>query len=800
MADDNGVVFARGDAGAELLAVLRLEVLFRSHEDVGGGVQPQELARPLLGQVVGNDKEGFVAQPQPLGFHGSGYHLEGLARAYLMGKEGVAAVEHMGDRVELVLPQPDLRVHARKGDVAAVVFAGSGGIEQLVIPCDQGVPPVGVAPYPVPESVPDGLLLLLGEGGFLAVEHAPLPAVRIVLGIVDAHVAQVQGIFKNLIGVCALRAVGHICGNIAVTDRVLVPDVPLGGEGGIGHVDHALLVEGRLEGLPHELPDIRGVDPRCAKPHLDFRSIKVFGLRLPQRLHVGQIAGAVNGGVLRLPQLLPDVAGEIFVRCLPLPAHRVEEDNAVQLVDQFVLAFAGELRHILHIHTGFFGDGQRQRLRSGVHAGHGLVRPYGSPGEHICLALEVFVLVQLLQRAEQIVGAVLGKGHGVGAGVNKPILCGEAVVEGIQLRLRLPDGFIRNKAVHLLRDELLHAVPQLHHALGTLLCGGVEVRLGHDAVLPVVQLPVHHGVGEVPHIRVCRDGLHDGLILAQIGQLRFRVGSTDIPNCAAELLRKVCAFGGRNGKVLPAVLRAFRGLPPQHHLRVVDEIPVDGKAVRVRSRVSPDTRVYPIGFDLNGSVPLLKKDNIRNDIRTGVGFERIVGQADRAEEVRALGDILPCGAVLGVHGVAGGDEGHHAARTHLIQRFCEKVVVDGKTELVKSPVADLILSKGYVAHGEVEEVLSVGGFKARHGNIRLGIELLCDSAGNTVQLHAVEPAAFHALRQHTEEVAHAHAGLQNIAGLEAHVLHRVVNGADNGGTGVVGVQRGRSGGGVFLRG
>ena len=233
---------------------------------------------------------------------------------------------------------------------------------------------------------------------------------------------------------------------------------------------------------------------------------------------------------------------------------------------------------------------------------------------------------------------------------------------------------------------------------------------------------------------------------------------------------------------------------------MVDEILIDGKAVRICSRVSPDTRVYPIGFDFNGSVPLLKKDNIRNDICTGVGAERIVGQADRAEEVRALGNILPCGAVLGVHGVAGCDEGHHAARTHLLQRLGEKVVVDGKTELVKSPVADLILSKGYVAHGEVEEILSVGGFKAGHGNIRLGIELLCDASRDGIQLHAVEPAAFHALRQHTEEVAHAHAWLQNIAGLEAHILHCVVNSADNGGTGVVGVQRGRSGGGVFLRG
>ena len=184
-------------------------------------------------------------------------------------------------------------------------------------------------------------------------------------------------------------------------------------------------------------------------------------------------------------------------------------------------------------------------------------------------------------------------------------------------------------------DTIVHSLeffnPQLHHALGTLLCGGVEVGFGHDAVLTVVQLPVHHGVGEVPHIRVCRDGLHDGLILAQIGQLRFRVGSPDIPNCAAELLRKVCALDWRNGKVLPAVLRAFRGLPSQHHLRMVDEILIDGKAVRIRSRVSPDTRVYPIRFDFNGSVPLLKKDNIRNDLRAGVGLEGVIGQADRTK-------------------------------------------------------------------------------------------------------------------------------------------------------------------------
>ena len=91
-----------------------------------------------------------------------------------------------------------------------------------------------------------------------------------------------------------------------------------------------------------------------------------------------------------------------------------------------------------------------------------------------------------------------------------------------------------------------------------------------------------------------------------------------------------------SSKVLPAVLRALRALPPRHHLRVIDEILIDGKAVCVLSRVSPDTRVYPIGFDLNGSVPLLKKDNIRNDIRTGVGAERIVWQAVRAARTHLL--------------------------------------------------------------------------------------------------------------------------------------------------------------------
>ena len=153
-----------------------------------------------------------------------------------------------------------------------------------------------------------------------------------------------------------------------------------------------------------------------------------------------------------------------------------------------------------------------------------------------------------------------------------------------------------------------------------------------------------------------------------------------------------------------------------------------------------------------------------------------------------------------VHRIAGGHKGDHAARTYLIQRFGKKVVMDGKTELVVSPVVDLILAKGDIADGKVEEIPPVGGFKARHGNVRLGIELLCDSAGDAVQLHTVQAASLHLLREKPEKVSDAHGRLQDVAGLEAHAADSLIDCLDNRGTGVVGVQRGSPGGGVFLRG
>ena len=210
--------------------------------------------------------------------------------------------------------------------------------------------------------------------------------------------------------------------------------------------------------------------------------------------------------------------------------------------------------------------------------------------------------------------------------------------------------------------------------------------------------------------------------------------------------------------------------------------------------------MHPVRFNVDGSVTLLQEDDVGHHLRTGVGLERIVGQADRSQQLRPLRDVLTDFGRLLIHGIAGGHKGDHAARTHLIERLGKKVVVNGKAEFVISPVVDLILSKGDIADGKVEEIPPVGGFKACHGNVRLGIELLGNAPGDAVQLHTVQAASLHLLREKPKKVPDAHGRLQDVADLKAHVSNGFIDCLDNRGAGVVSVQRGSSGGGVFLRG
>ena len=416
----------------------------------------------------------------------------------------------MGDGVFLVFPQGDGRVHATKNDVTAIILAGAGGVHFLVVLAHQRLPPLRVAPNPVLERLPNGLLLLGGQGGLLGVQHPAFLAVCIFNSIVDTHIPQVEGIFEDFIGVGAAGPVGGISRHISLSHSVFAGDLPFSGERRVVDFNAALKVKGRVEGLVHELLDVLFVDPGCPQPHLDLRSVQVLGLGGGQGLHVDRKDWVLLRRPLGLTQLPAHVAGEVFIgghimgRPVRLGLARHTEDHTTQLVRQFLAGFAGELFHIGHVHAGFLRDGDRQRLAGRVHGGDGLMGFDSALGEHICLAFQPAVLVQHLQGAEQVIAAVIGKGQPVRPVVDKAVLFREIVIAAVQFGHLRPDVGIRRGGVHLQVDELLHTVPQPHQPFDTGLGDGIQVGAHHAAVFPKVHRPVHHRVGIVFHIRVSR--------------------------------------------------------------------------------------------------------------------------------------------------------------------------------------------------------------------------------------------------------------------------------------------------------
>ena len=169
----------------------------------------------------------------------------------------------------------------------SVVFARTGGVEKLVILLNQFVPPRRVFPYPFLKSILDGLLLLLGKRGLFGVEHALLSAVRILNGVVDTNVAQIQCILQNFVGISAFCTVGHIGVDVAAAHNALAGDIPFRAEIRVVDINAPAHIESWLQQLEHELLDIRFIDPRCAEAHFNFRSVQILGLRLPQRFYIG---------------------------------------------------------------------------------------------------------------------------------------------------------------------------------------------------------------------------------------------------------------------------------------------------------------------------------------------------------------------------------------------------------------------------------------------------------------------------------------------------------------------------------
>ena len=225
MADHNGVIVAGGDLGAELFALGGSKVLPGGNQHLRAGVELQEVSAPLFRQMVRDHKKGLLIQPQPFALHAGGDHFKGLARTNTVGQQRVPAIEHPGHGVALVGFQLVLRVHAGKLDVIPVVFTGSNRIEQAVVGGAEIGAALRVLENPVLERLANGLLLLLGDYGFLLIENTFFPS-ALVNRIIYPRIPQIQSILKKRVGAAALGAVGGPDERIITLIRTFALDIP----------------------------------------------------------------------------------------------------------------------------------------------------------------------------------------------------------------------------------------------------------------------------------------------------------------------------------------------------------------------------------------------------------------------------------------------------------------------------------------------------------------------------------------------------------------------------------------------
>ena len=214
VAKNDSIIITGSDPGTELLPVRFFEVFTGSYKDVCAGIEAKELGCPLLRQMIRHDKHGFLTQSKAFGFHHGSNHFEGFARAYFMGEKRIPAIKNVSNSIPLMLTQFDFRIHTVKGDMASVILPGPNGIEQFIIGFNQVFAAFRIFPYPVPESVLDSLLLLLGQSSLFLIQHTFFFPFRILNRVIYPDISQIQRVLQDSIGIRPVCTVSHIGRNV----------------------------------------------------------------------------------------------------------------------------------------------------------------------------------------------------------------------------------------------------------------------------------------------------------------------------------------------------------------------------------------------------------------------------------------------------------------------------------------------------------------------------------------------------------------------------------------------------------
>ena len=417
--DHDNVKIAGSNAGTKFFAISLFKIRLACHQNFRVGIEQQRLGRHLLGQMVGHYNQGLVAKTQTLLLHSAGDHLERLPSPHLVCQQYVVAVQHVGNGIALVWPQCDFRVHAGKVQIAAVVFPRADAVEFAVVQAYQRLPPLRLLENPFLKLVFYQTLLCIGSLGGGVVQHAFFVSLCVGNCIKHLHRPQVQRGLCDFIGILAVRTVGDGCLDAAVA-VALVRDIPLTGERRKQHLHGKSRGQRRFQKLHEKILNVFRRYPGGTQSHSNLAGVEVLRLYLLQRLHVDLIVRVGRDGQPGNGQLLPHIAGKIFV-CRQIDRFvllRITEDNAGQIADDFVLRFSRDLRHVVKVHASLLRQAQHQRFIGGVHMVHHLGRADGPLREHIRLAPVMALAVDVLQRAEQEIPGILAKRRSCAAAVD----------------------------------------------------------------------------------------------------------------------------------------------------------------------------------------------------------------------------------------------------------------------------------------------------------------------------------------------------------------------------------------------
>ena len=417
--DHNDVKIAGSNAGAELFAIGLFKIRFARYQNFCVGIEQQRLGCHLFGQMVGYHNQGFVAKTQTFFLHSAGDHLERFPSPHLVCQQYVVAVQRMGNGVALVGPQCDFRVHAGKTQVAAVVLTRANAVEFAVVQAYQRLPPLRLLENPFLKLVLDQTLLGVGSLGGGVVQHAFFVSPCVGDRVKHLHRPQVQRSLGDFIGILAVCAVCDGCLDAAVS-VALVRDIPLTGERSKQHLHGKSRGQWRLQQLHEKILNIFRRYPGGTQPHRNLTGIEVLRLYLLQRLRVDLVVRVGPSGQPGNGQLLPHIAGKIFVsrQINRIGLLRVAEDNAGQIADDFLLCLSRDLCHVGKVHAGLLGQAQHQRFIGGVHMVHHLGRADGTLREHVRLAPVMALAVDILQRAEQEIPGILAERRSRAAAVD----------------------------------------------------------------------------------------------------------------------------------------------------------------------------------------------------------------------------------------------------------------------------------------------------------------------------------------------------------------------------------------------